>query len=206
MPASTVYTRMRHVFVWLAVIALAGPAAAQEGSASSGGGEKSSLTDSIPADALSQGPAAELPVSLDRIRDGLKRPADAGLKDLDVKADFMVRIEEQRHIDEILKKLDFRSGPAPAGGLRSYEMHQMLFSPTKYPGMQPYAAFSGGELITIALENLIGTYLGGRALNAVSQMERSRAEAQARAEVDTAVADYCASRPDRDSITLCQPN
>lgn len=202
MPASTVYTHMRLVFVWLAVIALAGPAAAQEGSASSGGGEMSSVTDSTPADQLAQEPA-ELPVSLERIRDGLKRPADAGLKNLDVKADFMVRIEEQRHIDQILEKLDFTSGPAPAGGLRSYEMQRMLFSPTKYPGMQPYAAFSGGELITIALENLIGKYLGGRALSAVSQLERSRAEAQARDEVDTAVADYCAARPDRDSITLC---
>ena len=202
MPASTVYTHMRHVFVWLAVIALAGPAAAQEGSTSSAGGGKSSTADSVSTDALAQD-QAELPVSLDRIRDGLKRPADAGLKNLDVKADFMVRIDEQRHIDEILKKLDFKSGPTPAGGLRAYDMQRMLFNPTQYPGMQPYAAFSGGELITIALENLIGKYLGGRALSAVSNLERSRAEASARAEVDTAVADYCAGRPDRDSITLC---
>ena len=202
MPASTVYTHMRLVFVWLAVIALAGPAAAQEERAPSGGGEKSSATDSPPTAVLAQEPA-ELPVSLDRIRDGLKRPTDAGLKNLDVKADFTVHIDEQRRIDEILKKLDFKSGPTPAGGLRSYEMQRMLFSPTTYPGMQPYAAFSGGELITIALENLIGKYLGGRALNAVSQLERSRAEAQARNEVDAAVAEYCASRPDRDAITLC---
>ena len=65
------------------------------------------------------------------------------------------------------------------------------------------AAFSGGELITVALENLIARYLGGRALNAVTSAERAHAEAQARQDVDQAIAEYCAARSDRDTIQLC---
>jgi hypothetical protein len=37
----------------------------------------------------------------------------------------------------------------------------------------------------------------------VSSAERERAEAAARQEVDQAVAEYCAGRPDRDRIRLC---
>ena len=142
-------------------------------------------------------------MSLDRIREGLKKPPDSTLRNLDVKADFSVQIEEQRRINEIMSRLDFKSGPAPAGGLYSYEQQLRLFNPTDRPLQQPYAAFNGGELITIAIENLIAKYLGGRAINAVTSAERSRAESQARQEVDQAVTEYCAGRPDRADIQLC---
>jgi hypothetical protein len=69
--------------------------------------------------------------------------------------------------------------------------------------MQPYAAFNGGQLITIALENLILKYLGGRVIDAVSSADRARAEREARDEVDRNVAAYCASRPDRANIQIC---
>jgi hypothetical protein len=182
---------MRLVFLLVAMVALAGPAGAQQ-------------TGPTPGDAkpATQTPG-DLPVSLDRIREGLHRPADSGLRNLDVKADFSVQIEEQRRIDEILSKLDFKTGPAPAGGLYSFEQQRRLFNPTDRPLQQPYAAFSGGELITIALENLIANYLGGRLVNAVSSAQRARAEAQAREEVDHAIAEYCAGRSDRDTIRLC---
>jgi hypothetical protein len=102
-----------------------------------------------------------------------------------------------------MKKLDFKSGPAPAGGLYGFEQQRRLFSPTDYPLMQPYAAFNGGELITIALENLIARYLGGPALNALTQAARTRAEQAAREEVNREIAAYCAARPDRADIQLC---
>jgi hypothetical protein len=102
-----------------------------------------------------------------------------------------------------MSKLDFSSGPAPAGGLYGYDQQRRLFNPTDRPLQQPYAAFSGGELITIAIENLMAKYLGGRALDAVTSAERARAEAQARGEVEAAIAEYCGSRPDRDAIQLC---
>jgi len=69
---------------------------------------------------------------------------------------------------------------------------------------QPYAAFSGAELITIAIQNLMVKYLGGRVLSAVSSAERARAEKAARDEVSRAIAEYCAAKPDRGaSLSIC---
>jgi len=144
-----------------------------------------------------------LPVSLDRIREALKKTDGPLLRTTELPADFRIEIVEQRKIDELLKKLDFKGGPAPAGGLYGFEQQQRLFNPTDRPLQQPYAAFSGGELITIALENLIAKYLGGRAISAVSAAERSHAEHAAREEVDREIAAYCAARPDRADIQLC---
>jgi hypothetical protein len=146
---------------------------------------------------------SDLPVSLDRIREGLKKPDSPLIHTNELPADFRIEIVEQQKIDELLKKLDFKSGPTPAGGLYGFEQQRRLFNPTDRPLMQPYAAFNGGELITIALENLIAKYLGGRALDAVSAAERSRAERAAREEVDREIAAYCAARPDRADIQLC---
>lgn len=155
------------------------------------------------APASSSQDKSELPVSLDHIRDGLKKPESAMLRGKNLPADFRIEIIEQQRIDDLLKKLDFKSGPAPAGGLYGFEQQRRLFNPTDRPLMQPYAAFNGGELITIALENLIVRYLGGRALNAISRTERTRAEHAAREEVDREIAAYCAARPDRADIQLC---
>jgi hypothetical protein len=185
---------MRLVVLLLAALATTSPAMAQQPAGS---------PDPAGKPAEPQAPA-DLPVSLDRIREGLRKPQDTRLlRSLDVKPDFTVQIEEQARIDEIMSKLDFKTGPRPAGGLTSYEQQRRLFNPTDRPLQQPYAAFSGGELITIAIENLIARFLGGRLASAVSAAERTHAEAQARQEVDQAIADYCASRADRDSIQLC---
>ncbi|HUR34908.1 MAG TPA: hypothetical protein VM032_13995 [Vicinamibacterales bacterium] len=186
---------MRLLFLLVAAIALAAPAGAQEPRSSPAGSDRSPGPD-----------ASDLPVSLGRIREQLKKPASSRLKNLDVKPDFSVQVEEQRRIDAILSKIDFTSGPAPAGGVYGFEQQRRLFNPTDRPLQQPYAAFSGGELITLAIESLIGRYLGGRVLNAVSAAERSRAEALARREVDQAVAEYCAGRADRLEIHLCNRN
>jgi hypothetical protein len=69
---------------------------------------------------------------------------------------------------------------------------------------QPYAAFSQSELLTIVIENLVGKYLGDKAMNAVTSAQRSAAEQAARHEVQIAVADYCAAQPNRGAgIYLC---
>ena len=194
---------MRLVSLLLAAIALAGQASAQDtGSSSPGAGKSSAVDTAVAAD---ENPSA-LPVSLDRIRDGLKRPAEAVLRTVEVKPDFSVHIDEQRRIDEIMSKLDFKTGPVPAGGLRAYEEQRRLFNPTDRPLQQPYAAYNGGQLITLAIEGLLGRYLGGRVLSGISAAERTHAEAQAREEVAQNIAEYCAARPDRDSISLCYRN
>ena len=186
---------MRLILLLVTAIALGTSAWAQEPALPSPDAGKASQAEDA---------GAPLPVSLDRIREGLKKPPDSTLlHTYDMKPDFSIQIQEQAHIDELMSKLDFKSGPAPAGGLYSYEQQRRLFNPTDRPLQQPYAAFSGGELITIAIENLIGRFIGSRAIGAIGSAERAHAEAEARKEVDQAVADYCAQRQDRYEIQLC---
>lgn len=188
---------MRLILLLVTAIGLGVPVWAQETAVPSPDGGKASQTEDA-------GP--QLPVSLDRIREGLKKPPDQTLlHTYEMKPDFRVHVEEQAHIDDLMKKLDFKSGPAPAGGLYSYEQQRRLFNPTDRPLQQPYAAFSGGELITIAIENLIGRYIASRAGNAIRSAVRSHAESDARREVDQAVEEYCAQRRDRYEIQLCNP-
>src|SRR5216684_553450 len=167
-----------------AAMLVALPVMAQDSSVSSpGAAAQSSGADTQPGD---------LPVSLDHIRAGLKRQAtDTLLRRVEIPPDFRIQILEQQKINDMLSKLDFKhlSGPVPAGGLYGYEQQQRLFNSVDHPLVQPYAAFSGGELITIAIENLIAKYLGGRLVNAITDAERARAERAAREEVNKAIAD-----------------
>jgi hypothetical protein len=139
---------------------------------------------------------------LDRIREDLAKPAplfDTLLK----KPDFKIEIQERWKLEEILSTLDYTPGPIPPGGVYAYEQQQRVFNPVNRPLMQPYAAFSAGQLITIAIENLVAKYLGGRAFDAVSRAVRDGAEEAARAEVAAAIAHYCDGRPDRYQIRIC---
>jgi hypothetical protein len=110
-------------------------------------------------------------------------------------------------IDELLQSLNYKSGPAVPGGLYAYEQQRQLFPAVNNPLAQPYAAFSQGELVTILVENLLGRYLAGRAMNAISSSERARAEAAAKEEVTHAIAEYCAAQPDHGAgIRICTPS
>ena len=186
------------VYLLIGTLLSGSAALAQEPSASS----PTAAPESSNADVQS----GDLPVSLDHIRDGLKRQAtDSILKRVEIPPDFRIQILEQQRINDLLSKLDFKhlNAPAPAGGLYGYDQQQRLFNSVDHPLVQPYAAFSGSELITVAIENLIARYLGGRVVNGISDAERARAEHAARQEVDQAIADYCAARPDRSDIQLC---
>jgi hypothetical protein len=188
---------MRLVYLLVAAILVARPAVGQ-----SPVPPPSEATASPAKDAASP----DLPVSLDHIREALKKPVDAPLlRDAQLPSDFRIQIVEQKKIDDMLSKLDFRSGPAPAGGLYGYEQQQRLFRPSDRPLMQPYAAYNAGQFFTIALENLLGKYLGGPVVDAASSAMRSRAEREAKQEVNQAIADYCAARTDRAEIQLCGP-
>ena len=192
----------------LVLVLSAAPLAAQDGTVSPPpGGQSPETATSQPSTTAGSGSAngADLPVSLSHIRQGLERQAtDSILLRADLPADFKVHVMEQQKIDDMLSKLDFKStSPAPAGGLYGYEQQQRLFNPVDHPLAQPYAAFSGGELITIAIENLIGKYLAGPALKGLSNAQREHAENSAREEVTREIEDYCAQRPDRADIWMC---
>jgi nucleoid-associated protein YejK len=103
-----------------------------------------------------------------------------------------------------LATLNFKTGPVPGGGLYGYEMQRQMFPAVDNPLRQPYAAFGQGELLTILFENILGRYLGGKAITAISKAERARAEAAARDEVRAAVSQYCNSQPNLGAgIQIC---
>lgn len=189
---------MRLIYLLLAAILTAAPLRAQEGASSSQGDQKPPATDTQPAEHFN------LPVSLDRIKEGLEQPSQLTLRTLDERPTFRVQILERQKLDELLATLDFKTTRAPAGGLYWQEVQRQMWPSVDHPLNQPYAAFSQGELLTILIENLAGHYLGGKALNAVSTAERARAEAAARDEVMQAIREYCNAQPNGGAgIQIC---
>jgi hypothetical protein len=176
-----------------ATVAAAAPAAADPptGHASSGDAVASPAQD-----------AGSLPVSIDKIRDALARTPATPLRGLDEQPRFKSGVSEKQRIDDLIATLDFTSGPPVPGGVYGYAVSQQAFPSVDNPRLQPYAAFSQPELLTIAIENLEVRYLGGRALNAVSSAERARAEQAARDEVQRALAAHLAGATDRAVTTL----
>jgi hypothetical protein len=192
---------MRWMPLALAAILVSSPALAQSGQTSSPGVSPSSQPD------VSQPPAPKLPVSLDKIRGALERPPPPGqlLRGVDEKPTFRIEIFERQRIEELLATLDFKSGPTPPGGVYGYEQQRVLFPSVDHPFAQPYAAFSQGELLTILFENAIGKYLVDRAGSSIKKAIHERSEATVRREVDEAIAEYCASKPDGGAgIQLCE--
>jgi hypothetical protein len=184
---------MRLFLLLLASTLIGAPAAAQDGKPSSA---PTSAEDAARKD---------LPVSLERIREGLATGSPKlSLSALDKPPDFKVEVQERRALEEILSSLDFKTGPAPAGGIYGYEQQRQLSNPVDRPLAQPYAAFSAGEAITIAIENLVGKYLAGRLADTTSNAERAKAEAAARRDVAGAIEKYCAADAERAKrLSIC---
>jgi hypothetical protein len=185
---------MRLLVVLFTTILATAPAAAQQPPVSSGQEAGPVAQDTAP-DANAGGGGFNLPVSLDKIRDGLQQTPVLSLRTLDERPIFRVQIRERQKIEELLASLTFKAGPTPAGGIYMQEQQRIMFNPVDHPLMQQYGAFSTGELLTILIENLAGKYLGGKMMDAVSNAERTRAEAAARDEVNAAVAQYCNAQP-----------
>ena len=180
----------------VAAVLLSAPAFAQPA-------HPSEVSPAPPADAAQS--TSQDARDLDRIREALGKPTPTLILPVNVPADFRSEVSEQQKLDELIKSFDFRSGPTPPGGVYAYEQQRVVFNPTNYPLMQPYAAFSGSELLTLAVESLVGHYAGGKAVSALSQAEHDRAKAAARADVLRSIADYCAAQLDKGAgIPICQ--
>jgi hypothetical protein len=188
---------MRLSSLLFTAILIAAPAGAQGTAASS------------PAD--TQQPAVSdqleplnLPVSLDKIKEALEQKPVLSLRTADERPTFRVQIFERQRIEQLLATLNFKAGPTPAGGVYWDEVQRQMFPAVDNPMRQPYSAFGQGELLTILIENLVGKYLGGKALNAVSKAERAHAESAAKEEVRQAVQSYCAAQPNGGAdIQIC---
>lgn len=149
----------------------------------------------------------DLPVSLDNIKKGLAQPPALPLRGLNGDTPhFKLEVIEKQKIslEDLIKSLDFKSGPIPAGGIYGYEQQRQMLPAVDNPLRQPYAAFNQPELLTILVENLVGKYLAGRAAGAITSAERAHAEAAAKEEVQRAVREYCAAQPNNGAgITIC---
>jgi hypothetical protein len=205
---------MRLIFVLAAALTCSAAATAQDVAVSQGAVSQAAVSQTRASQSAGTSPMEQASpaspdpasaVSLERIRQGLKKDPSL-LHSYEVRPDFVVQVQEQAHLDELMSKLRFKSDPVPAGGLYAYEQQRRLFNPTDRPLQQPYAAFSAGEFITVALENLIGRYIANQIQVAASSAGHARAEADAKHEVDQSIEDYCAQRPDRYQIVLCNPH
>ena len=108
---------MRILALAIAVVLTAVPAAAQD--------------DQQPLDRR----VLDLPVSLERIREGLTSDKPSILDALDVQANFRVEVEEKRpSFVEMFSPESFKGGPVPPGGLYAYEQQRMLF-PNSTPAL-----------------------------------------------------------------------
>ena len=170
---------MRLLALVLTAIFASGPVFAQEGQSA----QPPSSTDD----------GQNLPVSLDRIRQALERAPAGPLRGLDERPHFRVLIQERQRIDELLNTLKFDSGPPVPGGLYAYQQQQQVFPTVNNPSMQPYGAFSQGELATVLIENLLEQYAGSRLIQGIAEASRAREEQAAREEVQRALAEFCAT-------------
>jgi hypothetical protein len=138
-----------------------------------------------------------LPVSLDKIREGLAQPPPAEpLKGLnEQQPTFRLEIREQQKFDELVSKLKFdKGGPPVPGGIDAYEQYQRAFPRINNPLAQPYAGFSTGEIMTLSVEALIEKYVAKKMVNMIGDTLRAQAEREAREEVARSLAQFWASQ------------
>jgi hypothetical protein len=192
---------MRATALLIVLTATAGTVSAQEPAASATGPSTPAAAAARPAqDAASR----NLPVSVDRIRKALQERPAQPLLGLREQATFRIEVQQRNRLQDLLDTLDFRTGPPPPGGIYAAEMQRVMFPSVSNPLRQPFAAFNQPELLTILIQTIAGTYLAGKAVDAVTRVERAAAEAAARAELRRAVAGYCTAQPNGGAgIVIC---
>jgi len=143
--------------------------------------------------------APSLPVSLDRIREALAQtPPVEPLKGLNEQPTFRLQIQERQKISQLMDSIKFEggSGPEVAGGRANYEMQRLLFPPVDNPRVQPYAAFSTGEILTLGAEALLEKVMAQKVFHIFGDLLRAQTEREAREEVARSLAAFQAAHPD----------
>jgi len=141
----------------------------------------------------------DVPVSLDKIRGALaQQPAEA-LKGLNEQPTFRLEVEEHQRFEQLMDKIRFDGGGGPevAGGRANFDMQRLLFPPVDNPLLQPYAAFSTSQVLTLAAEALAEKLVTGKMAHVFSDMLRAQAEREAREEVARNLASFQVALPAR---------
>jgi hypothetical protein len=182
---------------------LIGPAASAQTAASSP--SPSSASSDVDAKAAAD---RDFPVSLGKIRDALERASASGflLKNVHDTPLFRIEIRERQKIEELLGTLDFKAGPTPPGGVYGYEQQRVMFPPVDNPLAQPYAAFNQTELAIVGAQSAVSTMLAKYVAKGLKDAYRANQLQAARAEVDRAIAEYCAGKENGGAgIQICEP-
>src|SRR5438270_912929 len=122
---------MRLMALLFAAILSSGPAAAQTPPASSAADSSQPPVSSAANEPLN------LPVSLDKIKEALEQTPTISLRTIDETPTFRVQIRERQRIEELLASINYKTAPAPAGGLYGYEMQRQVWPAVDNPLRQP---------------------------------------------------------------------
>jgi hypothetical protein len=137
-----------------------------------------------------------LPVSLDKIREGLARPTPAEPLRLNEEPTFRLEVHERQKFDQLMAKIKFDSGgPVMAGGRDAYDQQQRLFPRIDNPRLQPYGAFSTSEILTLGVEEFVEKYVAQKVSHVFGDALRAQAEREAREEVARSLAAFWAAQP-----------
>ena len=166
----------------------------------SGHGSAQQPKQSAPAEnpsSAQDGAPLTVPVSLDKIREALAQPPPSEpLKGLDEPPTFRLEIQERQKFDALMAKIKFdKPGPIVAGGADAYDQQQRLFPRIDNPRLQPYGAFSTGEIATLSVEALIEKYVAQKVSHVFGDVLRAQGEREAREEVARELAGFWASQP-----------
>jgi hypothetical protein len=138
-----------------------------------------------------------LPVSLDKIREALAQPPPSEpLKGMNEQPTFRLQVQEQQRFEQLMDKIKFETpGPVVAGGRDAYDQQQRLFPRIDNPRLQPYGAFSTGEILTLGVEAFVEKYVAQKMAHVFGDTLRAQAEREARDEVTRALAGFWAAQP-----------
>jgi hypothetical protein len=137
-----------------------------------------------------------LPVSLDRIREALAQPPPSEpLKGMNEQPTFRTHVQERQRFEQLMESIKFDTGgPVVPGGRDAYDQQQRLFPRIDNPRVQPYGAFSTGEILTLGVEAFVENYVAQKVAHVFGDTLRAQAEREARDEVTRSLAGFWAAQ------------
>lgn len=145
-----------------------------------------------PSRTASDGASGTLPVSLDRIRRELSRPAPRDTLRLPTTPTFTVVVEQRLPLlDEFFGGEGWTFGPAPSTGMS----HRDFLDLVTPPYMRPYGSSVNGDLVQVLATSLATAYAMQGGANIVRSWLKARREAEAKKEVEATLRQIEAQPP-----------